>query len=116
VNTVNNKIRVEARIRRERETVAAMVGMYCRAHHGVVPGGCERCAELMAYVDKKLDRCPVRKDKPTCLDCTIHCYSGERREEIRAVMRYAGPRMLFRHPIMALRHLWDSRSSSRRRA
>jgi hypothetical protein len=29
------------------------------------------------------------------------------REQVRAVMRYAGPRMLWRHPILALEHLWD---------
>jgi hypothetical protein len=31
------------------------------------------------------------------------------REKIRAVMRYAGPRMLFRHPIMTLWHYIDGR-------
>ena len=31
------------------------------------------------------------------------------RQEIRAVMRYAGPRMLYRHPKMALWHLFDGR-------
>jgi hypothetical protein len=29
------------------------------------------------------------------------------RERVRVAMRYAGPRMLFRHPIMALLHLID---------
>jgi hypothetical protein len=29
------------------------------------------------------------------------------REQIRAVMRYAGPRMLYRHPIMTLQHMID---------
>jgi hypothetical protein len=31
------------------------------------------------------------------------------RENIRKVMRYAGPRMIYHHPIMALRHLLDGR-------
>jgi hypothetical protein len=31
------------------------------------------------------------------------------REQIRAVMRYAGPRMLYRHPIMTLQHMIDGR-------
>ncbi len=31
------------------------------------------------------------------------------RERVRVVMRYAGPRMLFRHPILAVRHLLDER-------
>jgi hypothetical protein len=29
------------------------------------------------------------------------------RERIRAVMRYAGPRMSYRHPILTLFHFWD---------
>jgi hypothetical protein len=29
------------------------------------------------------------------------------RQRIRAVMRYAGPRMLLRHPGMAIMHLFD---------
>jgi hypothetical protein len=29
------------------------------------------------------------------------------RERVRAVMRYAGPRMLLRHPILAVLHLLD---------
>jgi hypothetical protein len=29
------------------------------------------------------------------------------REKIRVVMRYAGPRMLFRHPWFAIQHLFD---------
>jgi hypothetical protein len=31
------------------------------------------------------------------------------RARIRAVMRYAGPRMLFRHPVLAFFHLLDRR-------
>ena len=31
------------------------------------------------------------------------------REKIRTVMRYAGPRMIYRHPAAAVRHLLDCR-------
>ncbi|MEG0375126.1 MAG: nitrous oxide-stimulated promoter family protein, partial [Raoultibacter sp.] len=34
-----------------------------------------------------------------------HCYKPEEREKIRAVMRHAGPRMMTKHPIAAIRHL-----------
>ena len=40
-----------------------------------------------------------------------------RREQIRGVMRYAGPRMLLRHPILAFYHLAvDSRREKPERA
>jgi hypothetical protein len=29
------------------------------------------------------------------------------RERIRIVMRYSGPRMLYRHPILSIRHKMD---------
>jgi hypothetical protein len=31
------------------------------------------------------------------------------REQVKAVMRYAGPRMLYRHPILTLFHFLDGR-------
>ena len=31
------------------------------------------------------------------------------KDQIKAVMRFAGPRMLWEHPIMVLRHWWDGR-------
>jgi hypothetical protein len=97
-----------ARIRRERTTVRAMVEMYCRHHHG---GShlCDSCAELADYAGRKLDRCPYGSDKPACTHCPIHCYGAEPRERMREVMRFAGPRMLLRHPYLAVRHLIDER-------
>lgn len=74
-----------------------------------VPGLCTECSELHAYVMLRLDRCPFGETKPTCAACPIHCYKPDRRQQIRDVMRYAGPRMLWRHPIYALWHLWDGR-------
>ncbi|HNR32353.1 MAG TPA: nitrous oxide-stimulated promoter family protein, partial [Candidatus Hydrogenedentes bacterium] len=37
----------------------------------------------------------------------IHCYKPVMREQTRAVMRYAGPRMLFRHPWLTVMHYVD---------
>ena len=49
-----------------------------------------------------------------CSNCTVHCYRPEMRERIRTVMRYAGPRMLFHHPVMAIRHMIESQRERRR--
>ena len=46
--------------------------------------------------------------KLACAKCPIHCYQPEVREKVKAVMRYAGPRMIWRHPILALRHWLDA--------
>jgi predicted amidophosphoribosyltransferase len=94
------------RLDTERQTIRAMVQIYCRGNHLRVRGGelCEDCQALLDYAMARLDRCPNVMKKPPCSKCTVHCYKPSRREQIKAVMRYAGPRMLWRHPIMALRH------------
>lgn len=43
--------------------------------------------------------------KTFCNNCKVHCYKPEMREKIRQVMRYSGPRLLFRNPIIAAKHL-----------
>ena len=85
-----------------------MVGMYCADHHGG-DGLCAGCAELADYADGKLDLCPYGPDKPTCTNCPIHCYRSEPREQMREVMRFAGPRMLGTHPVLALMHIFDGK-------
>ena len=96
------------RLGREFRTMQRMVGLYCRAHHREEPGRpCVRCAAFLAYAARRLQKCPYGEDKPTCANCPIHCYKREPREFARQVMRYAGPRMMLRHPYLALRHLLD---------
>ena len=103
---------VSRRLTREWKTVSAMLQIYCRDHHGRAL--CPDCAELARYVSLRLDRCQFGPDKPTCARCPVHCYQPSRRDEIKAVMRYAGPRMLWRHPWLSLWHLVNGRL--RRRA
>jgi len=97
------------RLERELRTIRAMVRIYCRRHHGGRGELCAECAELLDYARQRLERCPFGEEKPTCVRCPIHCYKPSQRERARAVMRFAGPRMLWRHPILAIRHLLDGR-------
>ena len=95
------------RIAREKRTVRAMIGIYCRAHHATSGQLCDDCSELLEYAYGRLGRCPFGADKPTCAKCPIHCYKPSMKAKAVSVMRYAGPRMLPRHPILALRHWLD---------
>lgn len=95
-------------VRRAREfrTIAAMLRMYCRAHHGATERElCPDCAALHDYAHRRLARCVFGEAKPTCATCTVHCYKPAMRNQVRRVMRWAGPRMLWRHPLLAIRHL-----------
>lgn len=100
---------VPPRVVREEKTVAAMVRLYCRRQHGTDGGLCPDCRELLDYARRRLARCPFQEQKPTCARCPVHCYRPAQREQVRAVMRYAGPRMLLRHPLLAILHLLDGR-------
>jgi hypothetical protein len=54
-----------------------------------------------------LERCRFGLNKPACAKCPVHCYQRVRREQVRIIMRYAGPRMLWEQPLMGLRHWLD---------
>lgn len=95
------------RMRREEKTVAAMVRLYCHDQHGTKEGLCADCSALLDYARTRLAHCPYQERKSTCAKCPIHCYKPAMREQMRAVMRYAGPRMLSRHPLLAVLHLID---------
>jgi hypothetical protein len=87
-----------------------MLRIHCRERHGWA-ALCSECQELMGYALCRLDRCPFGNDKPTCANCPIHCYKPTMRASAKVVMRYAGPRLIFRHPILALMHLLDGHRS-----
>lgn len=101
------------RLLREKRTIRAMLQIYCRGRHRST-SLCSACLELLNYAHTRLDRCPFGDEKPTCVNCSIHCYKPTMRESIRDVMRYAGPRLMFRRPILALLHLVDGRRSALR--
>ena len=98
------------RLHREWATMQAMVEIYCSGHgHNCPPGQpvCPDCAGFLAYAGRRLQKCPYGPAKPTCAKCPIHCYKPAPREFARDVMRYAGPRMLLRHPWLSLTHFLD---------
>jgi hypothetical protein len=109
MGTVEKDRTMSERIRRELRTVEAMIGIYCRVHHGKGGDLCRDCRDLLDYARRRVDRCPFRFNKPTCLRCTTHCFKPAMRERIRTVMRYAGPRMPWRHPVLTLFHFIDGK-------
>ncbi|GKV92648.1 nitrous oxide-stimulated promoter family protein [Pectobacterium aroidearum] len=90
---------------REIRTVGLMIELY-EKHHPETDDNAQY-KDLFNYAIKRLERCHFGEDKPACKHCPIHCYQPARREAIKAIMRWSGPRMLLRHPILAIRHLID---------
>lgn len=95
----------------EKRTALTMIEYYCRHRHSRSASSstvfflCEECQSLAHYVAERLDACTQMPVKKSCRKCGIHCYSPHYREQIRAVMRYVGPRMIFIHPLATLRHI-----------
>lgn len=97
---MNRKLSTELR------TLGGMVRLYCRGRHGSKEP-CAECRELLSYAEARLKACPV-KPKPSCRNCRVHCFSPGMRARIRAVMRYSGPRLALRHPLLTLRYYLGS--------
>ncbi len=100
---------VTPRLAREMKTIRAMLRIACHDRHGTAEGLCAECQALADYAAKRLAHCPYGADKPTCVNCRIHCYGPRQREQVRDTMRYAGPRMMLRHPVLAIMHVVDGR-------
>lgn len=93
---------------RELRTVGLMIDLY-EQHHPAPEDQQGQYRRLFDYATNRLERCYFGEEKPACKHCPIHCYQPLKRQEIKAIMRWSGPRMLLRHPILAIRHLIDDR-------
>ena len=90
----------------EKRLIPEMIRMYCHGnHHTKGKNICEECTDLTEYALFRLDKCPFKVNKQFCGFCKVHCYKPDYRIKIKAVMRYSGPRMLFTHPLFALKHV-----------
>ena len=95
-------------IEREKRMVDAMVLIYCEAHHGSSGAPCVNCAELGVYAKSRLENCRYQEKKPVCGRCGLTCYNMQNKEYAEAVFNYAGPRMMFEHPLLGLQHFLDA--------
>ena len=74
-----------------------MIELYCRhhLHQDTMPDEYQHLAE---FACRHLDHCKYGEQKTACKDCPTHCYAPKEREQIREVMRWAGPRMIWYAP------------------
>lgn len=103
----------EKKRQREKQMVTEMIRLYCRKKHGGREL-CPDCAALAEYARQRSDKCPFMAEKTFCSNCRVHCYKPEMREKIREVMRFSGPRMIFTHPVAAVRHVIETKREKRR--
>lgn len=100
---------------REKRIVGEMIALYCRRNHSIKKGClCPQCSALLAYAHERSDKCPYMENKTFCSSCKTHCYQPNMRAQIKAVMRFSGPRMLTVHPVLTIRHLIESAAEKNR--
>lgn len=96
------------RIQREIKTIEKMILIYEKSHPATIDFP-DQYQQLYKYAINRLEKCRYGENKPACKQCPIHCYQPKMREQMKVVMRWSGPKMLLRHPILAIRHLLDDR-------
>lgn len=105
----DNRKNVQSKREREKQTVSLMIRLYCRKKHGTKSMLCPECKALTQYAMLRSDKCPFMETKTFCSNCKVHCYKPDMREKIREVMRFSRPRMIMYHPVMAVRHVIESK-------
>lgn len=92
-------------LEKEKEVFKLMVEIYCKGHKHE-NSICLDCQLIVDYGIRRIDNCPFGEEKTFCSQCKIHCFQDEKRKKVKEIMRYSGPRMIFYHPIMALKHIF----------
>ena len=94
----------------EAMVVTELIQLYCHDKHKGrsknAKNMCSECQALDTYAQSRIRQCPFMTSKTFCSNCKVHCYDPEEREAIRQVMRYAGPRLLLKRPILVIHHMW----------
>ncbi|MCD8340099.1 MAG: nitrous oxide-stimulated promoter family protein [Burkholderiales bacterium] len=94
-------------IANEVKTIRIMSEIYCHDHH-LRQGSqnlCDECQDFVDYATKRLACCPYGASKPVCNKCKIHCFQKDYKTLAKKIMAYSGPRLLWTHPILAMRHV-----------
>ena len=100
---------------KEKKLIPVMIKKYCHGKHKAKGEAlCEECRALIEYALFRLEKCPFKVNKKFCSFCKIHCYKPDMREKIKDVMKWAGPRMIFTHPIFAIKHVFQMISYKRK--
>ena len=104
------------RLEKENKTIAIMIKIFCGANHGTDRKLlCPACTELSDYAKERLNKCPYGENKGASSKCKIHCYKSGMRKQITEVMCFSGPKMITKHPLLAINHMLRIKSPRHRK-
>lgn len=101
------------KIYKEKEVVDLMIDIYYKKKIKKDISKRAEKEDLKKYCAYRLSLCPFKDKKTFCSNCKIHCYDKVHKELIKEVMRYSGPRMLLYHPIIAIKHVIESKKNKK---
>ncbi len=98
---------MEMQLRRDKKHMISekMIKMYCKYNHSKSTELCYDCIDLMEYSKFRTSKCPYIGITLFCVNCPTPCYKVDYKEVMRKVMKYSGPRFLFKHPIYTISHV-----------
>ena len=86
-----------------------MIGIYCHGHGHSASGICSDCGSLLRYACGRIESCPCNAaSKPVCGLCRNNCFTTDMYRQFTGIMRYSGSRMMLRHPLLTMAHVWDA--------
>lgn len=99
--------KIAKKVEEEKNNIKFMIELYCKKNHkrDIL---CDECKELLEFANMKINRCPMKETKTFCSTCHIQCYPKVRREAIKTVMKWSGPRMLIYNPPLAIKHVGNT--------
>jgi hypothetical protein len=98
----------------EKKILKQMITLYCKHHHHTKTC-CSSCQDLLNYAYQRIENCPNMETKTFCSQCENNCYNPKMRQQIRDIMRWSGPRMIFYHPLTVIHHFFERKQNKRRK-
>ncbi len=81
-------------IENQKNTIRFMLARYCKIVHQS-SSICKECEELTLYALARLTNCRYGDEKPSCKNCSTHCYAPQKRAMMEQRMRKIGPKMVY---------------------
>lgn len=100
---------IKNNVPKEKKHIKESFLAYCHKNHGTDKETlCPKCTALLASVMVKMNKCMYGITKPICDRCENSCLGVAQTKEFLKIMKSSGNYMMFRHPIMALKHKLQS--------
>ena len=106
--------KIQGKREREKRTVALMIRLYCRKKHGTKKIFVPNAKHFRSMRCSAVINAPLWKPRPFALTAVCIVTSRKCVKKIREVMRFSGPRMILHHPVMAVRHVIESKKEKKR--